>query len=69
MTYGHFNFSLFFLLGLSDLYNSKVKGGFMEEAGYNITNKELNVISDGIKFDFALYNLTDKFERGKVGII
>ena len=53
MTYGHFNFSLFFLLGLSNLYNSKVKGGFMEEAVYNITNKEFNDVNHWVE---SIYN-------------
>ena len=42
MTYGHFNFYLYIVLGLSDLYNSRVNGGFMEETGYNITQVLFN---------------------------
>ena len=53
MTHGHFGFSLFFLLGLSNLYNFKVKGGFMEEAGYDITKKEFNDVNHWVE---SIYN-------------
>ena len=55
MTYGHFNFYLYNLLGLSDLYNSRVNGDFMEETGYNITQKEFKTI---FKVVFISCNLT-----------